>query len=100
MDSPSGPRRKPADRRLSDRKSEDLVQIARYAGLGTEFAVTIALCLFGGYWLDQRWSTTPLFTISGALLGMAGAFYSFYVRVTREGRGAEDDPRDGEDNSC
>ena len=75
-------------------------QVSSYLGLGTEFAVTIAVCVLGGFWLDQRWSTTPLLTIIGALLGMVGAFYSMYKQLMRDHKAAGDHPRPGTDESC
>jgi len=96
----------PSQRRREDaapdsrREPGTLRQIGSFLGLGAEFAVTIAFCVLGGFWLDQRWTTTPLLTIIGALLGMAAAFYSMYKQVTGEQRDAGDGSRPGDEESC
>jgi len=93
--------RRPTDRPPgASRKPRGLSQAGAYATLGTEFAVTIALCFFGGFWLDQRWSTTPLLTIIGVGLGAAGGFYNLYRRVTGGPRDDGDHPQSGTDDSC
>ena len=56
-------------------------QAGDYIGLGVQFAVTIFLCLLGGWWLDQKLSTVPLFLFLGTFLGAGGGFYSFYKRL-------------------
>ena len=40
---------------------------------GVEFAVTIILPTWGGYWLDERWGTKPWLVVCGAVLGFAVA---------------------------
>lgn len=49
---------------------EGLRGYLRYLHLGTQMALTISLGVFGGHWLDGRFGTTPVFTISGSLLGV------------------------------
>ncbi len=56
-------------------------QAGDYIGLGVQFAVTIFLCLLGGWWLDQKLSTMPLFLFLCTFLGAGGGFYSFYKRL-------------------
>jgi F0F1-type ATP synthase assembly protein I len=52
-----------------------------YLDLGFRFAFSILLCTFGGYWLDSRLSTLPLFLILGALIGSTGGFLTVYRAV-------------------
>ena len=51
----------------------------RLITIGLEMAVPIV----GGYWLDRRFGTLPLFVCIGALLGLALAAWQFY-RIARE----------------
>ncbi len=55
----------------------------RAAALALEFGFLvggfIVLGLFGGRWLDARFDSTPVFLLSGLLLGMFGSVYVFYV---------------------
>lgn len=51
---------------------------------GVQFAATIVFCLFAGWWLDERWSTSPLFLVSGIALGAVAGFYHLYKTLTAE----------------
>ena len=53
-------------------------EIGPYASLGIQFAVTILLFLGGGWWLDGKLGTTPVFILLGTLFGAVGAFYKLY----------------------
>lgn len=57
-------------------------QAGAYIGSGVTFAATIVFCLFAGWWLDERWSTSPLFLVSGILLGAVAGFYHLYKTLT------------------
>lgn len=66
--------------------------MARYAHLGLQLALSTGLFLMLGWWLDGRVGTTPLLTILGAMSGAAAGFYSMYhqlvVRPRSRGAGA------------
>ena len=63
-------------------------EMGKYLGLGLQFAASVGLLTFGGYWLDGRVGTLPLFTVLGALLGFIGATLSL-VRQVPSGRGPD-----------
>jgi len=46
----------------------------------------MTLFTLGGVWLDGKAETDPLFTILGALLGMAGATTNLVLQVLRSDR--------------
>ena len=50
----------------------------RYIYFGISFGLTMAAGLYlgyqGGLWLDARFSTEPIFTLLGLLLGVVVAF--------------------------
>ncbi|MBN1941766.1 MAG: AtpZ/AtpI family protein [Phycisphaerae bacterium] len=48
---------------------------------GVEFAVTIILSTAGGYWLDGRMNTVPLWTLAGLALGFAAALWRLIRQV-------------------
>ena len=50
----------------------------RVAGMGWYVAVCTVLGILGGTWLDNKLGTSPLFILSGILLGLAVAFYGVY----------------------
>jgi F0F1-type ATP synthase assembly protein I len=44
-------------------------------------AVTVLAGLGGGYWLDGRLSTQPVFLFLGGTLGLAAGLYHFFKTV-------------------
>ena len=59
------------DRPEGDRSGTVWTEMGRYAHLGFQLALSMGLFLFGGWWLDGKIGTTPLFTIVGAMVGAA-----------------------------
>ena len=60
-----------------------VAQAGMYFGVGIQFAVTIVLATMGGWWLDEKLSTSPLLLIAGMLFGATAAFYHLYKTLTR-----------------
>jgi F0F1-type ATP synthase assembly protein I len=50
-------------------------------GLGTTLAVTVLAGLGGGYWLDSRLHTRPVFLLLGGTLALAAGLYYFFKTV-------------------
>jgi hypothetical protein len=44
-------------------------------------AVTVLLCLGGGYWIDGKLGTRPAFFLVGAAFGLFAALYTFFKAV-------------------
>lgn len=68
-----------------------------FTGYGLTWALSVLLFLLGGWWVDGRLGTTPLFTFVGAFVGAAAGFYSLWhhvVVVPRQRKGAEGQERD------
>jgi F0F1-type ATP synthase assembly protein I len=59
-------------------------QYLRFAGVGIQFAVTIALLTFLGIWLDGKADTDPLFTVVFLLLAFVGGTWSLVRTVLAE----------------
>jgi len=58
------------------RKSGPSASILRFAGIGTQLGVAIALGVFGGLRLDERMAwNQPLGTAIGGLLGLGAGLY-------------------------
>lgn len=53
----------------------------RYAGLGLQFAVTLALFGALGYWLDTKFGWTPWLLVTGILFGSVFAFIAIVRAV-------------------
>lgn len=77
----------PRDRKdLQGEGAQDWARALReagpYLGLGTTLAVTVLAGLGGGYWLDGRLGTRPVFLLVGGTLGVGVALYSFFRAVS------------------
>ena len=59
-------------------------EVGAYLGVGLQFALTIALSAYGGWWVDARWGTSPWLLIGGCLLGSVGGFYHLYRTLVGE----------------
>jgi F0F1-type ATP synthase assembly protein I len=79
----------PARSTPPDRESEGddqgrtsaLRQAAPLVGIGLTLALTVLAGLGGGYWLDRRFATHPVFLLLGAALGVGAALYHFFKVV-------------------
>jgi F0F1-type ATP synthase assembly protein I len=65
----------------SEKPSKPSVSFVRYADLGLRFTISVGLCSGGGYWLDTKLNTLPLFMIVGMLLGATSGFVTIYRAV-------------------
>ena len=73
----------PPDTRGSGRGwTSGLRDAAPLLGLGTTLAVTVLAGLGGGYWLDDRLRTRPIFLLLGGTLALAAGLYYFVKTVT------------------
>lgn len=50
-------------------------------GLGTTLAVTVLAGLGGGYWLDGRLDTRPVFLLLGGTLALAAGLCHFFKTI-------------------
>ena len=60
-----------------------MVRAGRFAALGFEFAGIVVAGVVGGYYLEQRLHTAPLFTLLFSLAGMGGALYRLLWTLKR-----------------
>lgn len=63
--------------------------LAKYAGIGIQFAVSLLLFLFVGQWLDRKLGTSPIFLMIGVFVGAGAAFYSMYRKLMADQRDEE-----------
>jgi ATP synthase protein I len=52
-----------------------------YLGIGMSMALTVLLGVGVGYWIDERLSSEPIFTLAGSILGIAAGLYGFFKTV-------------------
>jgi hypothetical protein len=66
--------------------------LASLGGLGLLFGLYTALGTLIGYYLDEKWGTSPWLLISGMLLGIGAGFFEVITlakRVARENSGGQ-----------
>ncbi len=56
------------------RKSKNA--IFAYSTIGMQLALFLILFTYGGYRLDVKFGTSPVFVLLGAVLGLAGGMYN------------------------
>lgn len=62
-------------------RAESMRDVGRYAGLGLTLAGTLCLFTWGGYVLDQRFDSLPLFLLLGVFAGGGLGTYSIISKV-------------------
>jgi len=60
------------------KSAREYAQAGPHLTAGTQFAASIIMCLLGGWWIDGKLDTTPLFLILGIFLGAVAGFYNLY----------------------
>jgi F0F1-type ATP synthase assembly protein I len=60
--------------------------VGSFIDLGFRFALSILLTAGGGYWLDNKLKTLPLFLVLGLLLGATSGFLTIYRAVSTDQR--------------
>ena len=76
----------------SKNRKKEAVTVSGYFDLGLRFALAIILGTGGGYWLDLKFHTLPLFLIIGLFIGMTSGFMTLYravypPKMTKENEG-------------
>ncbi|HUG17134.1 MAG TPA: AtpZ/AtpI family protein [Thermomicrobiales bacterium] len=56
----------------------DWQAVGAASGIGCTVVVSLLLCIGGGILLDRWLETSPIFTLSGMMLGLMAAGYSLY----------------------
>lgn len=54
-----------------------------YLGLGSEIALSLALPIILGIWIDKKFETSPIFLLVGVFLGLL--FFLFHIlRISKK----------------
>ncbi|MFH1765194.1 MAG: AtpZ/AtpI family protein [Gemmatimonadota bacterium] len=72
-------------------QSQLLMAAGQYMGYGLTWALSTLLFLLGGWWLDGKTGTAPLFMILGAFVGGGAGFYSLYRHIVVDPRDRKED---------
>jgi len=63
-----------------------LADLARYSGLGIQFAATVGVFALLGYWVDGRLGASPAFLLVGVFLGFGLGLYSMIKKLPSSSR--------------
>ncbi|MCH8325052.1 MAG: AtpZ/AtpI family protein [Bacteroidetes bacterium] len=70
----------------SDKQPEEennLRSLGNYLGLGIQLAVTVSVMVLLGYWLDNKFQTSPYLILIFSFLGIISALYNFLKTVIK-----------------
>lgn len=63
-------------------------------GLGIEFCVIMCLGFFGGYFLDEKWGSSPVYTLLGSASGFALGLYILITTAKSLAKKVDVSPKD------
>jgi F0F1-type ATP synthase assembly protein I len=92
-----GPRRAKSDGQSSVRPQDAAgSSVARFFGLGVQFAAAILIAVFAGQWIDRHYGSDPWGVLVGAFVGFGAGFFSIY-RIVMASQNADrtKHPNDG-----
>ena len=72
-------------------RSQLISAAGQFTGYGLTWALSTLLFLLGGWWLDGKVGSAPLFTILGAFIGGGAGFYSLYRHIVAGPRDQNED---------
>lgn len=64
-----------------DRNASALRRAYQASSHGLAFAITLALGIYGGSWLDERWQCSPVFVLLGFAVALGVALVSLIRAV-------------------
>jgi F0F1-type ATP synthase assembly protein I len=65
-------------------KTPPKISAWQYASEGTQLAVTLLVCVYVGYKIDQHKGTQPWCLLIGAGVGLAAGLYNFLSRFLKK----------------
>ena len=81
----------PEEKKKDSARSEIITAAGQFTGYGLTWALSTLLFLMGGWWLDGKLGTMPLFLILGAFVGGGAGFYSLCRHIVVDSRSGEED---------
>jgi ATP synthase protein I len=70
--------------------SKGYADVGPYISAGTQYAASIVVCLFIGWWLDVKFGTSPWLVVVGIVLGAVSGFYNLYKTLISGGKQDQD----------
>ena len=79
------------------KENKVLKELSPYLTLGIEFAFSVLVFVLLGRWLDEKFETQPIYTISFILFSVIGGFVRMFFKINYLGK--KDDGNNIRDNS-
>jgi F0F1-type ATP synthase assembly protein I len=57
-------------------------ELAPYMNLGMQILIPILLGALGGWWMDKKFETMPVFILIFTILGVVTGMYSFFKTIS------------------
>lgn len=67
-------------------RDKPLRDYARYSGLGIQMAVSLGVPIYGGWWLDERYASSPWGILGGIAFGLLSIFSLLYKLTIQSGK--------------
>lgn len=64
-------------------------ELGQFLTLGMQLAIAVVVFFFVGRWLDEKFETSPLLTLIGAGIGIAGGLVKFFKTAMSLGKQAD-----------
>lgn len=80
---------------MEQKRQGAIGDLARYSGLGLQFAATVGIFALLGHWLDGRLGASPGCLLAGVFLGFGLGLYSMVKKFPSSSRSAKARARDG-----
>ena len=68
---------RPPDKQDGAKEASGARELLRYLSLGTQLAITVAVFVLVGWWVDKRYGWTPWGILTLGTLGVAAGLYHF-----------------------
>ena len=62
----------------NENRAKIIKELSPYLTLGLDFALTVGLFSLLGYWIDNSYSTSPVWILILSIFGIVVAFYKFF----------------------
>lgn len=76
---------------FDDKRGKHSRELGFYFDTGLQFGLSIIFGFLGGWWLDTKAGTLPLFLLTGIFFGAIAGFYNLYRQVTAHNRRKDSD---------
>jgi F0F1-type ATP synthase assembly protein I len=68
------------------KENKVLKELSPYLTIGVEFAFSILLFVWLGIWLDEKFNTSPIFTLGLILFSVIGGFVRMFFKISFLGK--------------